>query len=472
MALILLILFKLFGLCCPSSKTPPKFSSTSIRVVKVCIFVVSLVLVGAFVIGFIGNAGVSQDLNDMLSIVSSSVKQTQTLGDQVAKLLTDSGSPTAPADSAAFQAPIALLSSNIDSTSKWLQKGDNWRSWIMLGAFALPVVGVFFAFLSMLMRKGWLTWFFVVFCFLSLFVNWTSFSVHRLVSTVTKDFCTDLDVFLTDPPNYRINNLVQCLGAEPARTMRDSATNQAQALQTDVNNAYGSTKISLDFTGLRSTVNATLNAAIDDSRAKITAIKNESPAPSSQVLATLAKMEFAISVLPIVNEIQKCSLISSSLSKVQPVLCKSFVDHILYIIIAHGMIGCILIPGVIWGILGTKRFSQKGDNMVQVESKLPLVAPTPWKAPTYENQYVRPADSGPVKPSLSSKLPSKPSMESIHTYGEGKQNYEYYSDSERDGINNWTANEGSGSGSEGHQGGSGSYGGNDEEEGGNDYYYY
>lgn len=460
-ALLLLILLKLFGLCCPSSKTPPKFSSTSIRVVKVSIFVVSLVLVGAFVIGFIGNAGVSQDLNDILSIVSEAVKQTQTLGEQVANLLRDSGSPTAAADSSSFLTPIAQLSTNIDSSSKWLQRGDNWRSWIMLGAFALPVVGVFFAFLSMLMRKGWLTWFFVIFCFMSLFVNWTSFSVHRLVGTVTKDFCKDLGVFLTDPPNYRINNLVQCIGSDPARTMRDSATNQAQSLQNDLNSAYGSTKINLDFAGLRSTVNATLNAAIDDSRAKINAIKNESPPPSSQILAILTKMEFAIAVLPIVNEVQKCTLISNSLSKVQPVLCKNFSDHILYIVIAHGMIGSILIPGVVWGILGTKRFSQKGDNMVQVESKLPLVAPTPWKAPTYENQYTR-ADPGPVKPSLS----SKPSMESIHAYGEGKQAYEYYTDSERDGINNWTANEGSGSGSEGNQGGS--YG--DEENG--EYYYY
>jgi hypothetical protein len=137
--------------------------------------------------------------------------------------------------------------------------------------------------------------------------------------------------------------------------VRNSAIDQLQDLQDrQVNptlavvNPTG-TPMNLDFAGLKSTTESTLNAAITDSKAQIARIRNDNPGASSNnspLDQFLKQVSFALEALPLINDIQTCVTLRDVVVALKGELCGTLVDAMLLIVIAHAVIGIVLLPGM------------------------------------------------------------------------------------------------------------------------------
>lgn len=404
-------------------------------------------------IGFVGNNAFSKSFRDLTDRLIQALTDVLGVIDDIQTKLSDKSA------TASVLGDASALQDNAQKFRTTVLDLDSRRSWVMLGAFALPILGIFAAFLSMMTKKGPLCWFYVLLAFLSLFVNWISFSAHLATRMVLTDLCTDVAKWLTAPTEYTINNVIQCIGSDASAAVRTSAMVQAEDNVKQYNQQSLSPKPLTIPAGLYSTNAVTLKTACADVSAQVAYQRANSLSLGPTTVQFLDLIDAAIAVLPAINDIQTCKLISSVVADIKVLLCDKIGGAILLIIVAHGIIGVVLLPGTVFGVQGINRFSQRGENMTALPSKLDN-KPAGWVAPVYVPQYARNEDE-PVELGKVKKQPSKASLagyddedednartkrteaydeESYYNKGKGKQklappkkswaqSYEYASDS-------------------------------------------
>eukprot|EP00162_Nutomonas_longa_P013185 comp21450_c0_seq1/m.46565 comp21450_c0_seq1/g.46565 ORF comp21450_c0_seq1/g.46565 comp21450_c0_seq1/m.46565 type:complete len:459 (-) comp21450_c0_seq1:43-1419(-) len=293
-----------------------------------------------------------------------------------------------------------------------VKKLDKIRSWAMIGTFALPLLGLLFVIGGMIARNRGLVWLFLLITFISLIINWIMFAGHLTLRRAVTDVCKDLTTFNSAPTKYEILHIVKCYGAAEVANTRSAAVDQGVTLQTDINNEVDNVNsqlsssdppcpsLNLDFVGLRSTDESKLNTAIEDAKKQTKALADYKPpasAPQTQnsfnnIAAWNTQLGFVLVVLPTINDVQVCKMISSFVKDISVFLCDDFTKSLLMISIGHAIVGGGLIFGVFFGVQGMNRFAQKGSNMTAVPAK-----GTAYVAPVVAPQYkpfsgVAPAD--------------------------------------------------------------------------------
>lgn len=271
---------------------------------------------------------------------------------------------------------VEVVNSNAAKVKGSAIRLDRVRHRVIIGLLSFPLIGFASSLLSAILSRGYLSWLTIISCFLSLTADWVSFGLHLSVNRALEDMCADIQVFLSEPPRYRISNFVQCVPAGPIDSARVAIVSNLQAIQTKQNEMIDSIppyylqfleieRLDLPLRTLNSTgPRLAVELAVAETESKlnrteglILAVPDAIFPQKSQFTSGFTRAKLATSTLPGLIDLRDCVFVAGAVADVNESACKTIKSAVVLVCAALGLCAVALIPGVVLAIISVHRFT-------------------------------------------------------------------------------------------------------------------
>jgi len=262
---------------------------------------------------------------------------------------------------------------------------DNIRLATINGGFIVAGCCAIFGMLGALFNQSFFCKIMLVSGVISLLFLWLSFAIHIPVAVMVADFCDGIDQILDQQGNSSSNS-------NSTADAIENIPGLSLFIKCLTNDSYSASVTLLDNS--MNTALATLNQITWNYYKEIYTIHtyNTFPAAQFQGLPSNAQVAWTtnkmlldglVTIQPELDDLVNCSFARDGFNQTRSNLCLSVLQALDLITGAQGLMGCILLVGLICGVLGLKRFphpmskrDQKMMEMQRMASKDPNYDPS------------------------------------------------------------------------------------------------